>query len=121
MLGMCERPLRFSHIREAKLINRAVADSPGMAEVPLLEALLRTRSESRNIGSSSLKIVERVKCSLIGKIVIRAEVLLVIDPVIDPDGGLILVVCAIGNALEEPPAVRVGHKPKQIDSNRVLA
>src|SRR6266403_1143458 len=55
-LGMLECALRFAVVIEAEFIDGAVADGPGMADIPLLEAFAGDRSETRNVGASGLEL-----------------------------------------------------------------
>src|ERR1700730_3196012 len=65
VLRMPKRALRFAHVGEAGFVNKAIADSPGMAQVVLLEALLNRVAESRQIGACRLKIVKGIEISFV--------------------------------------------------------
>ena len=86
---MIENTLRFAHVGETELVNEVVADSPGMAQIPLLEALLAAGSEPWDVGSCSLKVVEGIESIFVLEIVVGAEVLFVINVVIETKGRLI--------------------------------
>ena len=58
-LGMLKGALRLAVVVEAELIDRVVADRPGVGDVPLLETLTRGRRETRNVGAGSLELCER--------------------------------------------------------------
>src|SRR3954466_6464259 len=77
-----EGPLRFTVVVEAKLIDGCVADGPSVADVPLLKTFIGDGAETRHIGARRLELREWGNQMMIIKIVIKAEVLLVIQAVV---------------------------------------
>ena len=80
---MLECFLRFAIVVEAKLVNGSVVDGPGVADVPLLESLVGDGSETRYVGAGSLKLRKGRDYVVIIEIVVEAEVLFVVDAVIE--------------------------------------
>src|SRR5713226_4975481 len=87
--GTLEGPLRFTIVVEAELVHRRVADGPGMADVPLLKSLVGNGAETGHIRARRLELREWGDQMVIIKIVIKAEVLLVIEAVVNPYGELV--------------------------------
>ena len=116
-----ESPLRFSHVSKTELVHEAIADGPGVTQVPLLETLFDVGSEARHVRTSSLEIVKRVGRELIREVVISAELLLAVDSVIDADGGLIGAVLAGLNSLEKTiGGICPRNKSEQINLDGIL-
>ena len=52
--------LALAIVIETELVHRAVADRPGVGDVPLLEALRHSGSEAGEVGASQLEVGKRV-------------------------------------------------------------
>jgi len=65
-----------------------------MAEVDLLDALLGASAEPRDIGATGLELGEGVERSVVSKVVIGAELLLGVDPVVQSNGELVGTIAA---------------------------
>src|SRR4030095_13410736 len=98
---MLKSSLRFAIVVEAEFIHRTVVDSPGMADVPLLESLFSDRSETGHVRAGSLKLRKRRNYVVIVEIVVEAEVLFVIDAMIDSYRELVATGGLDGNSLNE--------------------
>src|ERR1700740_2784471 len=101
MRRVIESPLRFAHVGKAEFVHNAIAGSPGMTEVPLLETLLGVGTKSRNVSTGGLEIVKGAKRELIGEVVIGAELLLVVDVMIEAERRLIRAILPSLNRLEK--------------------
>src|SRR3954471_2330564 len=86
---MLKGTLRFTVVVEPELVHGCVADGPSMADVPLLKALIGDGAEPGYIGTGRLKLREWRNQMIIVKIVIKAEVLLIIKSMVDSHGELI--------------------------------
>ena len=84
-----ERTLRFTVVVEAELVHGCVADGPGMADVPLLKALVGDGAETGHIRAGGLKLRKWRNQMIIIKIVIEAEVLLIIEPMVNSQCKLV--------------------------------
>ena len=81
---MLEGPLRFTIVVEAKLVHASVADRPCVSDIPLLKSLIDNGAETGDICACRLKHREWRDQMVVVKIVIKAEVLLVIKAVVKP-------------------------------------
>src|SRR5258708_37029712 len=86
---MLKGTLRFAIVVEAELIDRAVVDGPGMADIPLLKALSDGGGEAGYVGSGGLELSEGQDHMVIVEIVVDAEGLLVINSVVHLDRELV--------------------------------
>src|SRR2546425_4631824 len=120
---MQEAELAFTEIGETSLVDSSGIQRPGMREVPLLKSLVRDRAEAGKVGAPGLKLCKRIQLVVIGEIVIRIELLAVVDPVVQAQSELVSVIVPVGNGLERPiGAVGVGHVLlQQREGHRVLA
>src|SRR6478752_2260501 len=100
MLRMQKCPLALAEIAEAEFVDCTVTQSPGMAEVDLLNALLSAGSESRDIGATGFEFGESIKGRVLSEVVISAELLLGIDPVVQAHSELVRVIATDGNSGE---------------------
>ena len=80
---MLECFLRFTIVVEAKLVHGTVADGPGVADVPLLESLVGDGSKTRHVGAGRLKLRKGRDYVVIIEIIVEAEILPVVDAVIE--------------------------------------
>src|SRR6266852_3910126 len=87
--GTLEGSLCLAVVVEAEFVDHCVADRPGMADVPLLKSLVGTRAESRHIRARGLELREWRDQVMIVEIVIKAEVLLVVEAMIKLHGELV--------------------------------
>ncbi len=86
-----------------------------MAQVPLLEAFGDRTAKARHVGPGELEEGEGLDGVVIVEIVIGVERLFFVDPVVEPQSGLISAHpsnhCALKRAIR---AIREGHKLLQI-------
>src|ERR1035437_7629057 len=111
-LWMLEGQLPFAHVGKTELVDQGIADGPSMAGVELLVARAHVRTESRDVRSRGLKVVEGLKVLVVGVVVVEAEVLVVVDVVVQTQRELVLIVGARGNGLicDAVGAVRSRHE-----------
>ena len=64
--------LRFTVVVKAELVHRCIADSPGMADVPLLKTLISDGAKTGHIRPGRLKLREGRNQMIIVEIVIKA-------------------------------------------------
>ena len=57
-----------------------------MGNIPLLDTLRDNAAKAGDIGSSQFKVRKGLHYALVVEIVINAQILFVIDPVVDLDG-----------------------------------
>src|SRR5271154_908351 len=81
---MLKCPLTLAAVINTEFVHGAVIDCPGVSNIPLLEAFCHDVSKSGEIGASEFKICERKMRPIVVEIEIDAQVLLVVDSVIDP-------------------------------------
>src|ERR1035441_1416033 len=86
---MLKRLLTLAIVIESEFIHGAGADRPSMGNVPLLEALFHSGSEAWQIGTSEFEASKWVLCGVVVEIVIDAQVLLLIQPVVKPGCQLV--------------------------------
>ena len=93
-----------------------------MSDIPLLEALRHNTSEAREIGASQFEIGERVKRAVVIEIVVDAQVLLIIQPMINSSGELVAAYGFSGDSADQEAAVWwSGNKLKKISRGGVHA
>src|ERR1017187_6467205 len=80
--GMLKRQLALAIEIETEFIHSAVADRPGVGDVPLLEALLYSVSEPGEIRARQFEVGKWAVCGVVVEIVVEAQVLLVIQQVV---------------------------------------
>ena len=113
---MLKGSLRFAIVVEPKLIHRAVTDRPGVGEIPLLKALIDSGGKSGHVCARSLELSEWQNNVVIVEIVVTAEVLLVVDAVVDLDRELITAFRLYWRRLYRVRARRrIGYQLQQID------
>ena len=98
---MLECLLRFAIVVEAELVNGSVANSPGVTDVPLLESLVCDGSETGHIRSGRLKLRKGRDYVVVIEVVVEAEVLFVIDAMIELHGELVATGRLHRNSLNE--------------------
>ncbi len=81
--GMLKCPLRLTVEVEAELIDSTIADGPGMADVPLLKPFVDDGPKPRNVRARRLKHRKRGDLVIVVKIIVEAEVLPIVDAVIN--------------------------------------
>src|SRR4029077_1180748 len=119
---MLEGFLRFPVVVEAEFVHGSVADGPGVADVPLLEPFAGNRSETRHVGAGGLKLRKGRDYVVIVEIVIKAKVLLVVDPVVKLYCELIATVRLYGYSLNDVGSrPRSGNVLKEFDGSSVQA
>src|SRR6266403_2792809 len=119
---MLEGLLCFAIVVEAELIHCGVVDRPGSTEVPLLESLVGGRSETGHVRAGSLELRKRRDYVVIIEIVVKAEVLFGIEPVIDLDRKLVAASGLHGYGLNQIGASRGSrNKLKQIHGGGIHA
>jgi len=74
--------LPFTIVIEPEFVHGCVVDCPAMSEVVLLKALIDDGTESRHICTRGLKYCKRRNLMVIIEVVVKAEVLLVIEAVV---------------------------------------
>src|ERR1039458_3912415 len=94
-----------------------------MAGVELLVARAHIGAEAGDIGARILEIVEGLQQLVVGVIVVEAEILVVIDVVIESEGELILIVGAGGDGLVSNAVrpVRRRYQAEHINRNGIHA
>ena len=121
---MLECLLRFAIVVEAELVNGSVANSPGVTDVPLLESLVGDGSETGHIRSGRLKLRKGRDYVVVIEVVVEAEVLFVIDAMIELHGELVATGRLHRNSLNEIEAASGrGERDKlqQVDGGWVEA
>src|SRR5580692_5348506 len=92
-----------------------------MAGIVLLISRAYIRTESRDIRSRSLEIVERLKIRVVGEVVVKAEILPGIDVMVEADCELILRVSADGYGLIDAVGTICGRdEAEHVDRDRIL-
>src|ERR1700678_270460 len=117
---MLKRLLPFAVVIETEFIHCAVANSEGVSNVPLLKAFRDNVSEPGEIRAGEFKVGERVQRSVVIEIVIDAQVLFIIDPVVNLDRKLVPAYRLGGNGTDQRTVVR-GRRDalKEINCRRV--
>src|ERR1043166_5066881 len=100
MLGVSVGSLRLAHVGEVKFIHQAVAESPRVSEVVLLKTLFDAGAEARHVRACSLKIIEWIEKIFVSEIVVGAEILLVVDAMVEPRRQLVLTVTCVQDRLK---------------------
>src|SRR6266403_1093367 len=98
---MEKRSLAFAEQREAGFIYGRRANSPGMADVDLLDALVGQITETRQVGPAGLKPGERLFQKVIGQVVVSGQALVLRQFVIDFYRELIAALVPQRYSLEE--------------------
>src|ERR1700746_303992 len=86
---LLKRFLSLAVVVESKFVNCGVADGPGMADIPLLIAVVGSGPETWHIRARSLELGEGKDRVVISEIVINAEVLFVVDAMVEPHRELV--------------------------------
>src|SRR5271169_342480 len=119
---MLKRLLALAIVIETEFIHRAVVDCPGVGNVPLLEALRHNVAEAGEIGASQLEAGKRAFCGVVVEIVIDAQVLLVIQPVVKSECNLVAADGLDRHSADERTAIRRSRdKLEKINRSRVQA
>jgi hypothetical protein len=119
---MLERALRLTVVIEAKLVHGSVAYGPRMADVPLLESLVSDGSETRYVCPGSLELRERRDHMVVVEVVVQTEILLAVEPVIDPECELIAAIGLHRSGLERMSVVGWGwDKLEQVNGGGIQA
>src|ERR1035437_2696735 len=119
---MLKCPLAFAIVIEMEFVHRAVAERPGVSDIPLLGALRHDTSEAGEIGPRQFEICERVLRTVVIEIVIDTQVLLIIQPVVNSSGHLVAANSSGGDGADQRTAVwRSGNKLKKINRGGVHA
>jgi len=122
ILRMLKCPLAFAVVIETEFVHRAASECPCVGNVPLLEALRQNAPEAGDIGARKLEVGERLQRTIIIKIVIDAQVLLVVDPVVDFHCELVAADGLGGDRADQiTVAGRAGNKLQQINRRGVHA
>src|SRR2546423_4898571 len=87
---MLKGPLSLTIVVEAELVHRRVVDGPCMADVPLLKSLISNGPEAGHVRARRLELREWGDHVVIIKIVVKAEILLVIDAMVNACRKLIV-------------------------------
>src|SRR5208282_1314120 len=112
--------LALAIVIEAELVHRVVADRPGVSNVPLLEALRHNVSEAGEIGACQFEAGKGVERAIVVEIVIEAQVLLFIQPVVDFNRDLIAAHRLGGDSADKRTAVRRGgNQLQQVNGSRI--
>src|SRR5712672_2699264 len=112
---MLESTLGFTIVVEAEFVDGAVVDGPSVGNVPLLKALFGGGSEAGDVGTRCLKLGKRRDERVVVEIVVEAQILLVIDTMVDLDRELIATVGLHRHGHERISDVRSRNKLKQVD------
>src|SRR5262245_28680462 len=115
---MLECFLSFAIVVEAKLVNGIVVNSPGVSDVPLLESFVGDGSKTGHIRSGRLKLRKWRDYVMIVEVVVEAEVLFVIDTMIELDSELVTTGRLHRNRLNEIEVASGrgnGNKLQQVD------
>ena len=119
---MLEGALRFAVVIEVELVHRSVADGPGVCDVPLLKSFVGNGPESGNVCTRGLKLRERRDHMVVVEVVIKTEVLLAIEPVIDLDRELIAAIGLRWSGLDRITVVGWGwDKLQEINGSGIQA
>src|SRR5207302_1313535 len=120
VLGMQECPLALAEIAETKFIDCTGIQSPGMAEVDRLDALLGGSSEPRDMGATGLELGEGVERSVVSEVAIGAELLRRLYPAVKTNGEVLGTIAADGNPGEGTVRkIAMRHEAQQIHGYRV--
>src|SRR5258708_29376167 len=87
--GTLEGALSFAIVVEAEFVDRCVADRPRVADVPLLKPLVDNGPETGHIRARSLELREWGNLVVIVVIIIKAEILLTVKAVVQPQRSLV--------------------------------
>src|SRR5579862_770230 len=108
--------LSFTIQVKTKLIDGIVVDGPGVGNIPLLEALCGCCSEAWEVGTGEFESGEWVVCPGVLEIVIDAQVLLIIQSMVDFGGEIVAAYRLNGySANQGAPIRRDGNKLENID------
>src|SRR5579884_1986634 len=119
---MLERPLAFAHVGEAEFVYRTRAHGPSVTKIPLLEAFGDETAETGHVGACELEVREGLQDAVVIEIVISAEILFVVDAMIEADRKLISARRFDRHRLELiPAAVRQRNVAKQSPRSRIHA
>src|SRR5580658_6828470 len=94
-----------------------------MAGVELLIPGPYVGTKSRDIRSGSLEVIEGLKIRVISEVVVEAEILSLVDVMVEAERKLILSVGADGYSLisNAVRSIRSWHEAQQIDRDRIHA
>src|SRR5882672_7245655 len=122
MLRMEERALPLAEKRKTRLVDCGRADRPGMADIQLLDPLIRQIAKFRKCCAAGLKSGERLFKKVLRKVVITRQMLVLRELMINFDGELIGTFMPERHALKSPVgAIGLRHKSQQVDSRRIKA
>src|SRR5271166_2411518 len=114
---MLERKLTFTHVGKARFVDQRIADGPGVAGIVLLVSRSNLCAEAWHVRAGSLEIVKRLKLVVVGEIVIEAEILMIVDVMVESKSELIRIVETGGNRLVGDAIWTVGcwHETQHVD------
>src|SRR5215467_10014818 len=105
---MLKGSLRLTVVVEAELVDRGIADGPSVGDIPLLKSFVVDRSETGHVRTGSLELGKRRDKVVVVEIVVEAEVLLVVEAVVDSDCELITALGLHRCGLESTAAIGWG-------------
>ena len=82
MLRMQEGKLSFAEVGKPGFVDRGRTQRPGMRKIPLLETLVGVGAETRKIGASGFELGKRIELIVIGEVVVKTELLVLVNPVV---------------------------------------
>src|SRR6266850_3002599 len=122
MLRMEERALPLAEKRKPRLVDCGRADRPGMADIQLLDPLIRQIAKLGKCCAAGLKSGERLFKKVLRKIVITRQMLVLRELVIHLNRELIGAFVPERHALKSPVgAIGLRHKSQKVDSSRIEA
>src|ERR1700730_6629229 len=112
--------LALAVVIETEFVHRVTADGPGVSNIPLLETLCHNISEARKIGAGEFEVGERVMRAIVVEVVIDAQILLVIQSVVNLGCDLVAAYGRRRHGADQIAAIRRSrNKLEQINRGRI--